>query len=224
VQRCLQAWARFPADRAPRPLVLLSPAVQASTFPSDGKAKLAFVRRLVEAAPGFPAEILQALRPCRQQAGPPVEPLLVTKATPGIAEFWTDRGRQELPAWNVHARGIPEPVCQVLDPGISQQAWRPPGLEDHELYGDNGTAALGADGRTITLSFTGIPRAFADYPRAEVLEAGSAVAIVPVPVDIGPPGLRAAYGEKREVTTVLARPLGSRVLLDRRGRPALVFG
>jgi hypothetical protein len=69
VQRCLHAWAGFPADRHPRPLVLLSPAVRARAFPADGTAKLAFVRGLVEAAPGFPAQILQALRPHASKPG-----------------------------------------------------------------------------------------------------------------------------------------------------------
>lgn len=195
--------------------------MRAGPFPADGRAKLAFVRGLAEAAPGFPAEILHALRRHRQQAGPPIEPLLLTTATLSTAEFLTDRGQQELPAWEVRAHGVPEPIW-VLDPAIGQQAWRPPGLADHELLGDTSTAHLGADRRTITLSFTGIPRAYADYPRAEVLEAGSAVAVVPVPVDLGPPGPRLAYAEKREVTTVLSRPLGVRVLLDGRGQPVFV--
>jgi hypothetical protein len=221
VQRRLQAWAGFPADRDPRPLVLLSPAVRAGPFPADGRAKLAFVGGLVEAAPGFPAEILQALRPHRQQADTPVEPLLVTTATLGTAEFLTDRGERQLPAWEVHAHGVPDPIW-VLDPGTGQQAWRPPGLEGHELTGRISRAHLGADGRTVTLSFTGIPREYADYPRAEVLEVGSAVAVVPVPVDIGPPR-RWAYAQGREVTTVLARPLGRRVLLDGRGSPVGVL-
>ncbi len=223
VQRCVQAWAGFPADRDLRPLILLGPSVRAGPFPADGKAKLAFVRGLVEAAPGFPAEILHALRPDRQQAGPPAEPLLMTTAALSTAEFLTDRGQRQLPAWEVHAHGVPEPIW-VLDPGTGQQAWCPPGLEDHGLTGDISKARLDADGRTITLSFTGIPRAYADYPRADVLEAGSAVAIVPVPVDIGPPGPRRAYAEGREVIAVLTRPLGPRVLLDGYGSPVVVLG
>ena len=195
--------------------------MRAGPFPADGRAKLAFVRGLVEAAPGFPAQILRALRPRRQQAGPPVEPLLVTTATLGRAEFLTDRGQQQLPAWEVHAHGVPEPLW-VLDPGTTRQAWRPPGLEEDELTWRASKAELGADERTVTLSFSGIPRAYADYPDAEVLEAGAAVAIVPVPVDIGPPGLRLAHAEQREVSAVLTKPLGPRVLLDGNGSPALV--
>lgn len=190
------------------------------SFP-DGKTKSAFVRGLVDATPGFPAEILQALRPHRQQAGPPVEPLLVTTATLASTGFLTDRGQQQLPAWEVHARGVPEPIW-VLDPSTRQQAWQPPGLDDPEPPWRGSRAELGADGRTVTLSFTGIPRDYADYPDAEVLEAGSAVAIVPVPVDIGPPGPRHPYAEQREVGAVLAKPLGPRVLLDGHGSPVLV--
>jgi hypothetical protein len=180
------------------------------------------VRGLVEAAPGFPAQILQALRPRRQQAGPPVEPLLVTTATLGTAEFITDRGRRQLPAWEVHACGVPGPFW-VLDPGTAQQAWRSPGLADDELTWRASRAELGTDGRTVVLSFSGIPRAYADYPRADVLEAGAAVAIVPTPVDIGPPGPRLGYAEQRKVSAVLTSPLGARVLLDGDGGPVLVL-
>jgi hypothetical protein len=222
VHRCLQAWSEFPADRDPRPLVLLGPMVRAGPFPADGRAKLAFVRGLVEAAPGVPAEVLQALRPRPQEAGPPVEPLLVTTATLGTAEFLTDRGQQQLPAWEVHAHSVPEPIW-VLDPETGRHAWRPPGLDDHERSWHGSRAELGGDERTITLSFTGIPRAYADYRNAEVLEAGAAVAIVPVPVDIGPPGYRFARAERREAGAVLTRPLGPRVLLDGDGSPALVL-
>src|SRR6266568_7547344 len=146
--------------------------VRAGPFPVDGRAKLAFVRGLVEAAPGVPAEVLQALRPRPQEAGPPVEPLLVTTATLGSAEFLTDRGQQQLPAWEVHARSVPEPIW-VLDPETGRHAWRPHGLDDHELSWHGSRAELGGDERAITLSFTGIPRAYADYRNAEVLEAGT---------------------------------------------------
>jgi hypothetical protein len=94
-RRGLEAWAEFPADRQPRPLVLLSSTVQPGAFP-DGRAKLAFHRGLIEAVPDFPVPVLQALggRP-RALAG---APLLLTSATLGETEFVTDRGRQRLAA------------------------------------------------------------------------------------------------------------------------------
>jgi hypothetical protein len=73
------------------------------------------------------------------------------------------------------------------------------------------------------MTFSGIPCAYADYPGAEILESGAAVAIVPVPRDTGPrAGPRLAYAEKREVTAALARPLGHRVLLDATGSQVMV--
>lgn len=95
-RRGLEAWAGFPADRQPRPLILLSAAVQPGGFP-DAQKKMAFLQGSIEAAPNFPAQLLQALRgEPRPWEG---SPLLLTGATPGEREFATDRGRKSLPAW-----------------------------------------------------------------------------------------------------------------------------
>jgi hypothetical protein len=123
-RRGLRAWAGFPADREPRPLVLLSPAVRSPSFGTDAGAKLAFVRGGVEAVPGFPAGILHAMRRHRQDAGPPLEPLVATTAALVTAEFLTDRGPRQLPAWEVRAQGVPEPFW-VLDPGTSPAGLAP---------------------------------------------------------------------------------------------------
>jgi hypothetical protein len=216
----LLAWAGFPADRQPRPLVLLSSPVRPVGFP-DAQTKRAFLRGAFEAVPGFPSPVLQALRSQPEapgdHAGPP---LLLTAATAGQAEFATDRGRRQLPAWEVRAQGVPEPLW-VLDPTAGRLAWRPPGQGHNEWHGS--TAVPGTGGRALTMTFSGIPCAYADYPGAEILESGAAVAIVPVPRDTGPrAGPRLAYAEKREVTAVLARPLGHRVLLDATGSPVMV--
>jgi len=79
-----------------------------------------------------------------------------------------------------------------------------------------------AKGHAVTMCFAGTPRAYADYLNAEVVEVGSALAIVPVPVDIGPPGPRRLLAEQRQVTVKLTPPLGSRVLLDGTGSPVMV--
>jgi hypothetical protein len=55
------AWAGFPADRQPRPLVLLHSPVRSGGFP-DTQTKMAFLHGAFEAVPGFPAVVLQALR------------------------------------------------------------------------------------------------------------------------------------------------------------------
>lgn len=214
-RRGLRAWAGFPADRQPRPLILLSSAVQPGGFP-DGQTKLAFLNGLIEAVPDFPAQVLEALRGRpRPWEGPP---LLLTSATPGEREFATDRGRKRLPAWCVQARDVPEPIW-VLDPATSRQSWQPLGQEFHGWHREE--AMLGTDGRTLTLSFTGSPEHYTSYPGARILESGNAVAVIPISKELVT-GPRLAVGRIRQVAATLARPLGNRVLLDGTGSPVMV--
>jgi hypothetical protein len=85
------------------------------------------------------------------------------------------------------------------------------------------TAVVGADGRTVTLRFI-FGSGYADCPSTEVLEAGGAVAVVPAEADTGPRAFRALMSARpREVTVVLTRPLGARVLLDGLGLPVMVL-
>jgi hypothetical protein len=211
----LRAWAGFPADRHPRPLILLSPAAQSGAFP-DGQTKLAFLNGWVEAAPGFPAPILEALR--GQPRPGEGSPLLLESAVAGEREFATDRGHKRLPAWCVQAQGVAEPIW-VLDPATSDQSWQPPDAE--EFYWRGSEAALGTDGRTLTLSFTGAPQHFTSYPGATFLESGNAVAVLPVRHEhvTGP---RIAVGKRRQLSATLDQPLGNRVLLDEHGAPVMV--
>ena len=173
-RRGLQAWAGFPAERQPRPLILLSEAAQPGNFPNV-QTKLAFHHGLIEAAPDFPAPVLQALRgQPRPWEG---SPLLLTSATPGEREFATDRGRKRLPAWCVRAQDVSEPIW-VLDPAASRQSWQPPGQEFRSWPWPE--ALLGTDGRTLTLNFTGNQESHTSYPGAQVLESGNAVAVIPI--------------------------------------------
>jgi hypothetical protein len=211
----LQAWAGFPVDRQPRPLVLLSPAANPGGFP-DGHTKMAFFRGAVEAAPGFPGPLLHALRgEPGDYAGPP---LLVTTAALGSARFATDRGWRQLPAWEVRAENVPLPIW-VLDPATGHLAWQPPG---HEWVGwRGGSATLDADGSTLTVSFTGSPHF--DYLSSEVLESDSSVAILPTPTQLDPTSRwLTAVGKRCEIIVVLSQSLGHRVLLDEHGSPVMV--
>ena len=201
-RRGLRAWGGFPADRQPRPLILLSPAVQPGGYPY-GQTKLAFLNGLIEAVPDFPAQVLEALRgQPRPWEGPP---LLLTSATPGEREFATDRGRKRLAAWCVQARDVPEPIW-VLDPATSRQSWQPLGQEFHGWHRQE--AMLGTDGRTLTLSFTGSPEHYTSYPGARILESGNAVAVIPISKELVT-GLRTAVGRTRQVETTLSQPLGN---------------
>jgi hypothetical protein len=217
-RQSLQAWAGFPADREPRPLVLLSPAVRCGGF-CDGQQKMAFRHGAIEAAPGFPGPVLQALRGRPQPyAGLPLQAMT---ATLGSAEFDTDRGPRELPAWEVQARDVPGSF-QVLDPATRQLAWLPPG-PGQTWRGS--TATIDTSGCIVRMSFLGDHRAYTDYD-AELLESGTAVALLltPVKIFVGPRTVSAhsATAQRRGVTLVLDQPLGGRVLLDAQGSPVLV--
>ena len=151
VLRALRAWSAFPASQEPRPLVLLGPAVMPGGFP-DGTAKTAVNHGAVDAVPGFPADILGVLRARRQDHDG--HRLLMTTAIRGGAVFATDRGRQQLAAWEVRAHGVPAPIM-VLDPAAARQAWWPPHGERREWRGS--TAVLAGAGHILTMQFSGIP-------------------------------------------------------------------
>jgi hypothetical protein len=96
----------------------------------------------------------------------------VTIAGRGSAQFLTDRGQRELPAWEVHAQGLRQPIW-VLDPGTSERAWRPMGLAGHELAWHGSLAQLSKDGCTIALSFSVMADEHVIYPEAKVQFPGA---------------------------------------------------
>lgn len=219
----LQAWAAFPADGDPRPVVLLdtTPAVRPSGPFPDEQRELAFLHGAVEAAPGVPAPVVRAL--CSQSDdaydGPP---LLVTGATLTSARYETDRGPRDLPTWAVRAQDVPDPI-RVLDPALrsSGQVWEPSGRK--RVRGQRPRVVLGEDDRTLIMMFTGNPRACSDNSPVPVLEQGNAVALAfRERLRPRPAGFRTLQGVLREVTAVLERPLGNRVLLDVTGAPVIV--
>jgi uncharacterized protein YjbI with pentapeptide repeats len=269
VQHRLQAWSSFPTNRAVRPLVLLSASVRMPALLEE-KSKAALSQGLIEAVPGFPIDILHALRDhlaigitccegnqkllhasrlstglvhynsltfslkrhatadginSHQPIGSPVEPLLLTIAKPGMTHFLTDRGRRELPAWEVRAQGIQGSIW-VLDPDTSRGIWRPPGLGDCDLHWGGSVAQLTTDQSTIAMSFYVIADEYSVYPGAGALEFAGAVAIIPVPMNTRLPDShepnRKPYKQTRELSARLIQPIGPRVLLDGNGFPVVV--
>ena len=218
VRRALAEWGTFPVDEEPRPLVLLGERVRPLGFPS-GEAKQAFLNGAIEALPGFPPQVLEAMRlPARRNVG---TTLVMADASLEEYEFVTDRGRRPLPAWRVHASGVDQPIW-VLDPAMAAYIWLPSGQNPEyvPVYGDRATTA---DDRTITLSFSGSPEQYVDYPGARVVENLGAVAILPISVSKVPAGqILPAVGATREITTILSEPLGTRVLLGPMGTPVTV--
>jgi hypothetical protein len=117
---------------------------------------------------------------------------------------------------------VPDPIW-VLDPALrsSGQVWEPSGRK--RIRGQRPSVVLGADGRTLIMMFIGNPRAYSDNSPVPILEQGNAVALAfrerlkPRSADF-----HTLQGVLREVTAVLERPLGNRVLLDITGAPVIV--
>ena len=152
-------------------------------------------------------------------------PLLVTQASPDHAKFGTDRGRREFPAWRLRGPDV-DGVFWVLDPAVAAMRWEPPepappkpsdGLPHRAV-----SATIDGDDRTLHVTFTGARPEYAEYPAAEVIETSQALVVLPIARDIGPPGWRATVGCARTVTARLARPLGSRVVVDLDASPVMV--
>lgn len=218
----LESWSRFPVAEVPRPLVLVGSIVRESGGFDSGAAKIAYLDGAIDDVEVLPHGLYESMcprvRPSR--SGLRLSEVAVRSV---YAPFLTDRGDQDLPAWEVTLSHL-DGVVTILDPRTVARAWHPDGLASTTQPGPFVTAGLHGDGRTLTLHFTGTPRAYADYPSAEVRESSSAVLMVPIAVDRRhlPGAARLAYAERREVTEELAHPLGARVLVTSGGFPVSV--
>ena len=216
----LQLWSQFPVDAEPRPLVLTGLPVRLIGRFRSNHAKLAFHNGAIEAAVEMPPGLFDVMCPVpRRQDGPHrLQAIGVRQVTAG---FETDRGQREFPAWEVALSDTDGPVL-VLDPQVVASAWHPAGLDVGDGIGHMRHGALHEDGYTVTLIFVGIPRAYADYPRVEVLESETAAMMLPVSVGREGSESRRLYGETRQVTATLRQPLGARVLVTPSGWPVSV--
>lgn len=219
----LATWAAFPAHRTPRPLVLTGTdlvRVPETGFP-DVEHKLAHLAGAIVADCALPAAVLTRLQGDSQPYSG--DPLVVSAAARGHAEFPSDRGPVLLPAWEIVMDDVPG-VFVVVDPEVVDQAWWAGGPTDtgHQGY----DVALGnTDGVALTLSFIGSPDVYTDYhPPLRIHSSPGAVVVgLPVAVDVSGGGPRALYAQRRELTVELPEPLGDRVLVNAFGLPVPVL-
>lgn len=227
----LSRWESFPVSQQPRPLVMSGPLTRFERGFRSGEAKRAFHYGDIEAAIPLPRGLLQVLR---DSAPPPLpgpkqwpRPLLITQASPGTAEFATDRGRREFPAWRLGGPEV-DGLFWALDPAIAATRWRPPDPAPPRPFAGEphrGAAArIESDDRTLHFTFVGGSPAFFDYPSAEVIETTKAIVVLPAQRYVGPPGPGglSLVGFGRTVTVRLARPLGARVIVDFDASPVAV--
>lgn len=237
-QDALRAWAEFPAQASPRPLVLTQGTVvgPAGGFPSNA-TKDAFSAGFFTDPPelpsgppdaqGFPivsaAQALTALRDGGDKVGT-AAPLTITDVRLGSARFQTDRGRVPLPAWLFSFQETIDPAAVLAVVPSAQYTspdWNP------RIPFAGGGAQVSADGRTLNLTVIGAAEGTgpctADYA-ATATESSNAVAVevhetlhmtsAPVACE--------QVGYPRQITVRLVAPLGPRVLVDTKARAPIV--
>ena len=238
----LARWQGFPADQAPRPIVLLGTDSPGQGFDSgDAKiaamcGKFALSTPLPSGVPGravatWPdgtttayaglsaADAYVSLtRPgpgSSNSACVKVAQLPVTEAHLGMAGFTTDRGVAQMSAWLFKATGA---WAEFQYPAIASSAFWPGPVQPSI----GGGATVAPSGRQLTFSFVGGPP---DGPCAEdytgvVAESPHAVAVAVQSNPGRPQGGPVScdlVGHMRSVTVQLASPLGGRVLVDASG-------
>lgn len=230
----LRAWANFPVNVTPRPLVFIDEPVKAPDGGfTTGDTKEAFVEGAFTAPPGLPSgppdtdgypivDAQAALAVMRSEGLPPpsggpapvIVPLAITRVELGSAPFITDRGTRSFPVWMFSFDGAANPA-KVL--AVAPQYFFP---IPQDARGRSGPGAqLAPDGRTLNLSFGGAAEGTgpctADYT-VDQTESATAVAI-----DVRE--TRAGNGQEvacnlvaypRHASIVLDAPLGNRVLIS----------
>jgi hypothetical protein len=223
-------WAGFPVAQRPRPLVFVGPRAWVDGGFHSESAQLGLLHGLIESAlplPGHIVAALGALAPIKTTPPRDAVPIVVTAARKREALFRTDRGPRTIPAWQLEADGLDGSVW-VADPEPNPiwEPQRPPRIpppfpgSPHRLTG----AVLAGDQRTLTVSFVGAPANRKSYCGGQIIESDTALAIVPFAAGIGRLARwQTAVGMQREVTVLLDRPLGRRVLVDLDSTPAEVL-
>jgi hypothetical protein len=245
--QALAAWDGFPADASPRPILWLG-SYSPQGFTTDG-GKLAAMCSRFALGTGLPrnlpgqitatweggitvmyrgisaAEAFAALSrpdPAMASSGcASVNPIVISGARVGTAEFATDRGTARMTAWLFTAAGV---VGEFAWPALVPSAF----WNGRMIEGSGNGASVSADGKALTFVFAGAPDSpgpcGADY-RGAVAESAFAVAVaVQAMPHSSPNDLIActAIAQERSVTVKLASPLGGRVVADADGKAVAV--
>ena len=231
--QALREWSGFPVGASPRPLVLATVAGGPSRIGDpltgfrDDADKLAYLDRAIDlpaalpagpaAAAGYPLisarQGLRVLMSGPAQGPPATVRLQITGVRLGTRAFDTDRA-QRLPAWLFRFAGVQSPAAVLaVSPA---QLYTPPGNPPRTSPVVDG-AMLGADGRTLTVDFTGLAAGTGPCTAGYSLrfaQSRTAVAVAVTEHDHPDSGSCSAVGYGRHATVVLAAPLAARVLVD----------
>jgi hypothetical protein len=239
----LAAWAAFPINASPRPIVMAGAVVLAPPAFPDGDTKLDFLQGafdLRSALPNSPSSVdgyplvsaasaLALLRsaghPSKSSASPTT--LAITAIRLDSASFATDRGDRTLPAWLFSFAGV-SGSASVLAVAAAAQ-WSPVGAPSPATGATFVKATVAQGDRTLTAGFigaqSGTGACTASYD-LRLTESARAVVVTVIEHSHTSSGTACTLvGYARTATAVLAAPLGSRVVLDGvSGQPVAVTG
>jgi hypothetical protein len=225
----LKAWAYFPVDESPRPIVLLEGDVE---YPPGGAVESAVPLPTGPAsADGYRIIDAQTALGLLDSTSRKADPAIYSSAhstvwTVSLGErmVLTDRGPRTYPSWLFSFLGLPQPVAVVALP--AKLVWPLPTSPKPGRPLLDG-AVLGSDGRTVSVSFLGGRAGTGPCTSSytlDVAESKTAVAVVVIAHPYPAPSDTAclSVGYERSATAKLAAPLGSRVLVDVSAQPVAV--
>jgi hypothetical protein len=194
----------------------------------DSADKLAYLDRAIDVPAALPAGPAAAARypliSARQglrilMSGAAQGPaatgrLKITGVRLGTRAFDTDRGAQRLPAWLFSFAGVQSPAAVLAVSPV--RLYTPPGHPPETSPVVDG-AKLGADGRTLTVDFTGLAAGTGPCTAGYSLrfaQSRTAVAVAVIEHDHPDSDSCSSVGYVRHATAVLPAPLAARVLVD----------
>lgn len=235
----LRAWAAFPVNALPRPLVVDPGSPEGPRGVSgDENTKLALLGGAFDrpahlpagpaTADGYPIiSADQAFDLLHPHAGAIAGiRLTLTEARLGKASFGTDRGNRMLPAWLFSFARVEGPIPVLAVAPAAR--WFPSGL----TAGRGGQpywagAVLGLDHRTLTASFIGAQSGNGSCGvryEVKLTESPTAVMVTRISHPNDSTAVCTLMGFVPHASALLKAPLGARVLVDDLGYPMGVNG
>ena len=238
LQMALAAWADFPVDASPRPLVLPDGNEQmgGGFSVSNVAQKIAFGVGAINSPPTLPStpteadgyQLITAEQAFRElSAGngqsQTTTRIETTSVTLGMGSFDDDRGAVQLPAWVFTFGGGVTGSDDVLAVSPASVYPIPAPLTASSELSMFYAATIASDGRTLTVETGGSPGTGpcdAHYS-LEVASSDTAVAagVVVRPNPAPSNQVCAVQAEQLQLTTILAAPLGARVVVNVQAQP-----